>query len=173
MLSPNDAAKRVGKSKTTILRAIKNGKLSAARDENGNHKIDPSELARVYGGGAGAPVHAPEHGAPRAGANAPGVPPENDLLRAKLEAAEQTIQDRDRELQHREGTITDLRQRLDKSEQERSEAQTKLTALLTDHRPKEDQDSRSAPRWWLVLAVGLLAGGAVAWALTQLPIASG
>jgi|OM-RGC.v1.020918128 hypothetical protein len=172
MLSPNDAAKRVGKSKTTILRAIKNGRLSATRDDNGNHQIDPSELARVFGGGAGAPVRAPEHGAPRTGANVPSGAGEIDLLKVRLEAAEQTIEDRDRELQHRDGTITDLRQRLDKSEQERSVAQTKLTALLTDQRPLEAQERRSGPRWWLVLVVGLLAGGAIAWAITQLPMAS-
>lgn len=170
MLSPNDAAKQVGKSKTTILRAIKKGRLSASRDENGNHQIDPSELARVYGGGAGAPEHVPVHGAPRTGAHAPGGAVENDLLKVRLGAAEQTIQDRDRELSHREQTITDLRHRLDTSERERSEAQTRLTALLTDQRPKALPEKRPGHRWGLAVGIGLVAGAVVVLATMQLPV---
>lgn len=36
------------KAKTTILDAIRNGKLSATKDENGRYQIDPAELFRVY-----------------------------------------------------------------------------------------------------------------------------
>ena len=42
------AAKRARKGKTTILRDIDSGKLSADRDDNGNWQIDLSELVRVY-----------------------------------------------------------------------------------------------------------------------------
>jgi len=42
------AAKACGKSKPTILNAIKRGRLSATRDDIGNWKIDPAELCRVY-----------------------------------------------------------------------------------------------------------------------------
>ena len=42
------AAKAVGKSKTTISKAIQNGKISATKQANGSYKIDPSELHRVY-----------------------------------------------------------------------------------------------------------------------------
>jgi hypothetical protein len=34
--------------KTTLARAIKAGRLSASRKEDGGYEIDPSELARVY-----------------------------------------------------------------------------------------------------------------------------
>lgn len=37
-----------GLGKTTLTRAIKAGKLSAARRDDGSYEIDPSELARVY-----------------------------------------------------------------------------------------------------------------------------
>lgn len=43
-----EAAKAVGKSKSTISKAIKNGTLSANRLHNGRFEIDPSELFRVY-----------------------------------------------------------------------------------------------------------------------------
>ena len=42
------ASKATGKSKATILRAIRNGKLSAEKDANGVWRIEPSELHRVY-----------------------------------------------------------------------------------------------------------------------------
>jgi len=48
MLSPSKAAQLAKVSKPTILRAIKSGKLSAHRQENGTYLIDPSEVIRVF-----------------------------------------------------------------------------------------------------------------------------
>ena len=42
------AAKATGLSKPTLSEAIKKGKISAARNENGSFSIDPAELHRVY-----------------------------------------------------------------------------------------------------------------------------
>ena len=42
------AAKVVGMSKTSILRSIKAGRISAGRDEFGQWAIEPCELHRVY-----------------------------------------------------------------------------------------------------------------------------
>ena len=42
------AAIAVGKSKATISKAIKSGKITAAKQDNGSYKIEPSELHRVY-----------------------------------------------------------------------------------------------------------------------------
>jgi len=42
------AALAVGKSKATISKAIKSGKISADKQPNGSYKIEPSELHRVY-----------------------------------------------------------------------------------------------------------------------------
>jgi len=42
------AAIAVGKSKATISKAIKSGKISAQKQANGSYQIDPSELHRVY-----------------------------------------------------------------------------------------------------------------------------
>lgn len=44
----SSAASATGKSKSTIYRAVKNGKISAFRNENGDFEIDPSELHRVF-----------------------------------------------------------------------------------------------------------------------------
>ncbi len=43
-----EAAIAVGKSKATISKAIKSGRISAEKQPNGSYKIDPSELHRVY-----------------------------------------------------------------------------------------------------------------------------
>jgi excisionase family DNA binding protein len=47
-LSLRDAAQQTGVSKSTIFRAIKSGRLSAARTDEGGFAIDPAELFRVY-----------------------------------------------------------------------------------------------------------------------------
>lgn len=47
-LSLSQAAKAAGRSKSTIGRAIKSGKLSASRNDDDTFSIDPSELFRVF-----------------------------------------------------------------------------------------------------------------------------
>jgi hypothetical protein len=42
------AATAVGLNKTTVLRAVKSGKISAQMDEHGHWRIEPAELHRVY-----------------------------------------------------------------------------------------------------------------------------
>ena len=44
----NGAAKATGKGKSTLHRAIKSGKLSARRTDEGSYLIDAAELARVF-----------------------------------------------------------------------------------------------------------------------------
>jgi predicted site-specific integrase-resolvase len=48
MLTLGQAARIAGVGKTTLARAIKAGRLSATRREDGGYAIDPSELSRVY-----------------------------------------------------------------------------------------------------------------------------
>lgn len=43
-----EAAKATGTNKTTILRAIKSGKVSGTKDEQGTWLVEPAELHRVY-----------------------------------------------------------------------------------------------------------------------------
>ena len=48
MLSLAMAAKQVGKSKPTLLRAIRSGRLSVTKRDDGTYAIDPAELMRAY-----------------------------------------------------------------------------------------------------------------------------
>jgi len=47
-LTLGQAAKECGKQKSTILDAIRNGRLSAGKDDKNQWQIDPAELFRVY-----------------------------------------------------------------------------------------------------------------------------
>ena len=42
------ASEATGKAKSTILKSIKAGRISAIKDDTGNWSIEPSELHRVY-----------------------------------------------------------------------------------------------------------------------------
>lgn len=48
MLSLREAAQLCGRGKSTIQTAIKEGRLSAGRNEKGGYQIDPAELHRVF-----------------------------------------------------------------------------------------------------------------------------
>ncbi len=93
MLSLGQAARLAKTSKTTIGRAIKAGRLSAARRDDGGYAIDPSELARVFDvtpDDGGAPVTAERRETPAATP----VPPDQirgDELALRLAVAEAEI----------------------------------------------------------------------------------
>jgi hypothetical protein len=117
-----EAAKATGKSKSTISKAIKNGRISASKGESGVYSIDPSELHRVY------PIILHETG----------VPEQKDTLKSSevdttiankireleifLKASEQRLEDRDEQL-------SDIKEDRDKWRQQ-------ATALLEYKRPK-------------------------------------
>lgn len=113
-----EAAKATGKSKATISKAIKLGRISAEKGETGIFKIDPSELHRVY------PVTVE-----REQVNASSKDSVNSEeavlireLQARLEAAQERISDK-------ETVIADLKEDRDKWRHQ-------ATALLSDQRPK-------------------------------------
>lgn len=118
-----EAAKATGKSKATISKAIKNGRISAIKDETGTFRIDPAELHRVYTTTASHEQEETPSG--------PVVNTTNDglirELQARLEAAHERLADK-------ETVISDLREDRDKWRQQAS-------ALLADQRPKPR-------RWW-------------------------
>jgi|APFre7841882654_1041346.scaffolds.fasta_scaffold25228_5 hypothetical protein len=88
--SPRDAAAQVGKSKSTILRAIQSGRLSAKRDDLGEYQVEASELFRVF-----EPVkHRTDAPHRTVTQDAPSLAPPDDaaVLRVKLEAAEAQLE---------------------------------------------------------------------------------
>lgn len=116
------AAKATGKAKSTILRAIKSGTISAQKAPDGSYEIDPAELHRVF------------DPAPSEQITSNDTQPNEEHhaalgLRVKLLESE-----RQREREQMQATIDDLRARLDRSED-------RITALLSA--PRKRQRS-----WW-------------------------
>jgi hypothetical protein len=122
----DQAARAVGKAKSTISKDIRRGRISATRNPDGSVSIDAAELHRVYPPMRERPTGAETvHANDRKLVRTPGT---NGLDREQLleRIAEQAE------------AIRDLRRRLDDSETERRaeaegrrEAERKLTALLT------------------------------------------
>jgi hypothetical protein len=113
-----EAAKATGKSKATISKAIKSGRISAKKGDTGAFAIDPSELHRVYP----LTVEGEQEETPKnieANTQSDGLIRE---LQARLEAAQERVSDK-------EAVISDLREDRDKWRQQ-------ATALLEDKRPK-------------------------------------
>ena len=48
MLTLTQAAQQANRTRSTLFKAIKGGRLSATKDEQGHFLIDPAELSRVY-----------------------------------------------------------------------------------------------------------------------------
>lgn len=137
ILTLRQAAELTGKSKSTLTRAIKSGRLSASRNAEGMYAIDPAELARVYPSVTRHDVpHGVHHGASRNSETEPG---DVTILRLRLSSlAEERERERlaaEREREQLAATVTDLRVRLDRAEQ-------RITALINDPSLKKRRS------WW-------------------------
>ena len=108
-LSLSQAAKLTSKSKSTINRAIKTGKLSATRHDDGSYSIEPAELSRVFN------MEPPES------AKRSDTQPDGTRLLERIEALEAML-NREREIS------ADLKEDRDRWRQQ-------ATALITDQRP--------------------------------------
>lgn len=117
MYTLGEAAKATGKSKATISKAIKSGRISASKDETGTFRIDPSELHRVY------PLTPKDkhQETPKETHVSTQDSGEFKALQARLEAAQERLADKD-------AVISDLREDRDRWRQQ-------ATALLEDKRP--------------------------------------
>lgn len=117
-LSLSQAAKLTAKSKSTINRAIKSGKLSATRHDDGSYSINPAELSRVF-------ALEPNDGVKRRE-----LEPAGTYLLERVEILESML-NREREIS------ADLKEDRDRWRQQ-------ATALLTDRRPTVS----AGVRWW-------------------------
>jgi hypothetical protein len=92
-----EAAKAVGKSKATLSKAVKSGRISAVKNEDGSFSIEPVELHRVYPPALLETVASEQQETP----NQTGVNTHELIeLRVKLEAAQQRITDLEEDREH-------------------------------------------------------------------------
>jgi hypothetical protein len=135
-----EAARAVGRSKTTLGRAIKSGRISATRGEDGSYLIDPAELHRVFA--------VTRDGYPRMERSVPLNGPEPAPSPETL-ALRQLLAERERLVDEQGETIRDLRARLDAEAEERrreAEERRRLTMLLADQRPAATPLAAELPR---------------------------
>lgn len=124
-----EAAKATGKSKPTIQRAIKSGKISAYKNENGAYEIEPSELHRIYEvkqGNTKDNHHMKQNVTHESNSM---LQAEIDALRRELEQ-NQLERERERELMHQQ--IELYKDRLDRADQDKD----RLASLLENHQSK-------------------------------------
>jgi len=122
-IGPTQAGKLVGRSKGAIIKAIREGRISGEKNVNGEWRIEPVELFRVYDAANTDTATNP------AKVN---VSTYNEIngLQAEIEGLRQLVDNLKSER-------NDLRARLDQEAQERRQ----LTAILTDQRVQQSRKS--------------------------------
>ena len=115
-LSLGQAAKETGKSKGTISKYLKSGKLSHVSKEGNQYQIDPAELFRVF-----------PKGKQETAKNERMETPENTNRNSALEKEVELLHER---LKEKDEIITDLRE-------DRDQWRKQATVLLTDQRPRQ------------------------------------
>jgi hypothetical protein len=128
-LTLRQAADLCGASRSTIHRALKSGKLSGNRLEDGAWDIDPSELARVFPWDISEPVQRDNSGQGKEGTSE-----REAVLAVKVEMLEH-------QLERERDTIADLRKRLDRAED-------RVLALTSQTLPPAPEPIPTRRRWW-------------------------
>jgi excisionase family DNA binding protein len=124
-----EAAKAAGFSKPTLSRAIKSGKLSAKRLDDGSYSIDPAELERWKD------ANGHRNGSLKRIATPPETPEDpmnNSALQAEVEALRGQIKAGEMERGFLEQRVEDFKERAERAERKEDQ----LHALLADLRPK-------------------------------------
>ncbi len=126
-MSLREAAQQAGVNKSSIFRAIKAGRLSAGRTDDGDYAIDPAELMRVY--------------PPKPGPTAAEQPD------ARQDATAETTELRVRNARL-EAEVSGLRELLSEMTRTRDAFERQVTAL-TASLPKPVASSEPVrPSWW-------------------------
>jgi excisionase family DNA binding protein len=124
-LTLSEVARQAGMSKSTLSRLVKKGRITAEKQENGEFRIDPSELDRL------AELRSSVRSVQRAETGTDAVlQREIDLLREMLLDKERTIQD--------------LRTERDDWKKQAQQAQQAQMLLLAVGEKKEEPRQR----WW-------------------------
>lgn len=129
------AANLTGKGKSTLLRAVKSGKLSSRKTDDGTFMVDASELARVF------PIKALErvsdaavthHDTPRSEGGAGDAVRDAELveLRVKVARLEERLEGREGKIAEQREALDDLRKRLDDEQAERRALQRQITSQV-------------------------------------------
>jgi excisionase family DNA binding protein len=148
MLTLGQAAKETGVSKPTISKAINKGRLSATKNEQGEYQIDPAELFLVFPLASKPPVSDLQSA----------TPIYTNYLQRELDVLRE---ERTRERQQLEATISDLRgerERLLKVIEEQAGSVKQLTYQPQPTANQNDRPATVRPRLWVALALAVALG---------------
>lgn len=143
--SLKQAAEATGKSKQTIHRAIQAHKISAKKDIHGEWHIDPAELHRVYDP-VTVNIISDAHDHHVSSHDSMGLVRELNHLREMIMERDKRITDKEMVILDKDVVIGDLRERLNRENEERRRAHAQLTALLTDQRT--EKVAVPVRHWW-------------------------
>lgn len=152
-LTLGQAAKEAGKSKATISKYLKNGKLSyLSKDDNG-YQIDPAELFRVFPKGEHINSNSEQSQTPKKTHSNSTLEKEIDLLREQISRMDQM---NERERAQLEKQIEDLRTDRDKWQ---GQANKLLLHYESDKKANQDKEQGGDSKlllWLLPLLSALL-----------------
>ena len=135
-LTLGQVARELGMNKATLSRYIKQGKVSAEKQQDGSYRIDPSEIDRLR-----AMVHVVSQGEPMATPYA--TPGEIALLRELLAEKDKAMAAKDAVIEEKDRTIRNLTQERDEW-RDQCKKQLLLLSAPKDATPAALQKKR----WW-------------------------
>jgi len=154
------AAAAAGVNRSTVLRAIKAGRVSAQRDATGGWEIDPAEFHRVF-----PPLPLPAAASPQQ--NQQQIDAQVALLRNLIEQLRNDMEAREEDHRRRE---QDLRLDRDHWREAFQAAQRQLPApAQPDARVDNKPGNRLQRAWRWMRATGCLAGAGLLFALSTVP----
>ena len=132
-----EAAKAAGFSKPTLSRAIKNGRLSADRLDDGSYRIDAAELERWKGSNGHRNGSAKQIATPVP----PSETPDSNDLRIEVAMLREQLRSAEATRGFLEERVSDLQGRAERAEAK----EDKLLALIADLRPREPEAASLTP----------------------------
>ena len=131
-LSLNKAAKEASVAKSTLLEALKSGRMSAEKNDKGHWQIDPSELFRVFEKTAASehnePVPAPPQNHQKTG--------ESSALEIEVRMLREQIERMDAERDRERSLLTNQIEALREQTERQSADHRQALAALTDQRER-------------------------------------
>lgn len=137
-----EAAKAVGFSKPTLSRAIKSGKLSAKRLDDGSYQIDPAELGRWKDGNGHRNGSVKRSVTPEATSETKPETPDSSALQVEVATLREQLRSAETARGFLEERVADLQGRAERAEAK----EDKLLALIADLRPREPKHVPVAPQ---------------------------
>jgi vacuolar-type H+-ATPase subunit I/STV1 len=165
MLTLGQAAIETGMAKSAISRAIKYGRLSARKKENGSFEIDPAELFRVY------PPASSRNGSEQRQEERSATPNETNGLQREVVVLRELIEEikgeRDNLREERERLLKVIEEQAGTVKQLTHQPETKAAILPTLSKRSSAEAAGVWKHVWIVLAILSICTAVLVWVWWQ------